>query len=249
VDSAAVSPKLRTALDSLRGRRTGPGFSLENAASLLDGAPEIQEELKHLTDSIDEEARSLGNRLLRQHSTLLQEIVAAGPVLLGDAPLDEEDDETDSEESTAGRSVEPHRDLRLELAAQLLIDALRRGAAATFIGRPAVAGRAGRVLALLGDRVPPDDQLASLGERIVARTDVRTVIRSPRAFVMGAPIVYSRFRREQLRAGRLFRSGATELVRQQKITGPEVDVLILLMLQNARALLQAKGWRASDALE
>ena len=160
----------------------------------------------------------------------------------------DDDEELDADDLNAVDSAPPNaRELRPEAAAQLLVDALRRRAGATFAGRSTVTGRAGRVLALLGDRLPPQDQLVALGERIVTRTAVRNVLRAPRAFVLGAPAAYARFRREELRAGALFLPDAGESLRSQKITAPEVDVLILVMLKNARTLLQANAWRMSAA--
>jgi hypothetical protein len=247
--STVVSPRLRSALNGLLGRRVVQGFTIETAAALLDSTPEVQEELRQLTESIVDDARTLGNRLVKQYPRLLEELVAAGPTLLGDEPQVDDDEELDADDLNAvdPAPVPNARELRPEAAAQLLVDALRRRAGATFAGRSTVTGRAGRVLALLGDRLPPQDQLVALGERIVTRTAVRNVLRAPRAFVLGAPAAYARFRREELRTGELFLADTGEFVRSQKITAPEVDVLILVMLKNARALLQANGWRMSAA--
>jgi hypothetical protein len=248
MESAVVSPRLRSALNRLLGRRLGQGFTIETAAALLDSAPEIQEELRHLTESIVDEARALGNRLVRRYQGLLEELVAAGPTLLGDDSQADDDEELEADDLSVTESTLPNApELRPEAAAQLLVDALRRRAAAAFAGRSTVAGRAGRVLGVLGDRLPPQDQLITLGERIVTRTAVRSVLRAPRAFVLGAPAAYARFRREELRAGRLFVPEAADFVRNQKFTAPEVDVLILVMLKNARTLLQANAWHMSAA--
>jgi hypothetical protein len=248
--SPAVSAKAKSRLLTVMGTRGESGIGLASAARLLDGVAELQEELKQITDGIDREALRLGNRLLRQHPTLLQELVASGQALLvDDGRVEDEDDDLDAEESTSGlgRGFGSSRALDPESAAQLLVAAVRRRAVAIFAGRTNVSGRAGRVLEILGDRLPSRVDLESLGERILARADLRTLVRSPRAFVMGAPAAYARFRRDELRAGRFFVEGAAESVREQRITGPEVDIVALVMLRNTRLLLQENGWRVNVA--
>lgn len=242
----AHSVKMKSLVGSLAPRAASEGFSLTDAAKLLDGAPDLQDELKQLNEQIEAESRRLGNRLIRAHPSLLQEIVAAGPSLLGEETPDEEEEDSDSEEPNVSdaRAVQP-KELKPDLAAQFLVDAVRRRASAVASGRTRVTGRAGRVLGIIGERLTVDNDLAALGRSILARADVRAILRAPRAFVMAAPTLYSRFRREELSAGRTFSPDAGDVFRQQKISGDEVDVLILLMLRNARRLLNANGWRSS----
>jgi hypothetical protein len=100
--------------------------------------------------------------------------------------------------------------------------------------------QSGRVLELIGDRLPADAPFAAIGANIATRAHLRTLVRSPRAFVLGIPGMYARFRREALREGRHYRrdDATSAFLAGSRIAPEEVDVLLLAMLRNARRLLQ-----------
>lgn len=224
------------------GPLQGGTFSLGNAARLLDGSPEIQEEIRKLTADIESQAQRFGNRLLHDYPTLLSEVADRITELLNE-DLDDEDEDDDSEDGASlEEATTSEAQARPDLAAQLLIDAIRRLAAERASGRPA-GGRARQIINLLGKRVPPEDGLLHLGKRILSRADLRTILRAPRLYVLGVRREFSRFRRENLREGQFFKLEAKEAVRQRKISGNEVDALILTILRNARELLRENGWR------
>jgi hypothetical protein len=156
----------------------------------------------------------------------------------------------DSDEPTPAAGSRPQTaEARQQIVAELFVAALRQKARALAVGRTRVGGRAGRVLAVVGSRLPPQDEMLVLGERIFDRAQVRLVIGSPRQFVMAAPAAYARFRSSALRDGRYFRAEAAESLRAGKISADEVDVLILTMLRNARRLLDAGRLNLSSPME
>lgn len=215
-------------------------FSVREIANLVEQTSELQPELKRLDDEIKAELRNLGNRLLRDHPKLLEELAEALPLFSRDDE-DEEDEEEGEEvedDATALQHKEPRsKGEQLRVAANKLLNALRRRAHTLALGGSAVSGQAGLVIELLGDRLPPHEALARLGARIRTRTHLRTLMRSPRQFVMGVPRAYARFRRQVLKEQHLFEPDASDAIKQRLISPGEVDVLILTMLRNTRRLL------------
>ncbi len=87
-------------------------------------------------------------------------------------------------------------------ALHVLMTALRSWARAAAEGRRSIGGQSGRVLELIGDRLPSNIPFAAIGNDIATRLRLRTIVRAPRTFVLGVPAMYARFRREALREGR-----------------------------------------------
>ena len=236
-DDASLS---RRVADVVGRSGTGGRPSIAQLVSVLERSSELQPDLKRIDSEIDDETRRLGRRTLRQHPDLLAEVAdRLQEPLIDDRDEDDDDDDVTSSAPTNRPKTE---ESRLQAAAELFVAALRRKARGVALGRARVAGRAGRVLEVVGDRLPPEDDLASLGAKIANRADARTVVQSPRRFVMAAPAAYARFRTRAIRDGQFFRTDVTDLVRQATISGDEVDVLILTMLRNARRLLEAGRW-------
>ena len=88
--------------------------------------------------------------------------------------------------------------------------------------------------------LPPDDRFAGIGADIATRAHLRTLVSAPRTLVLEVPGMYVRFRRQALRDGRHFQSddAATLFLNRSLISSDEVDVLLLVMLRNARRIIQ-----------
>jgi DNA polymerase III delta prime subunit len=233
--------RIRTA--AAVGRRRGEGsLTVREISSLLEEASQLQPELRRLEEEIMRESHRITNKLLFDHKGLLEELIEALPSIIADERRDEDEDDED-EEDDEETNLPQAQDIRSEAerrqsAAKILLTALRSLAGATARGRSTVSGRAGRVIKFLGDRLPPPEALAELGARIVTRTRIRTLMRGARLFVMDAPKVYARFRRQAVKDGRLFKPDADGSARRRRISPGETDVLILTMLRNARKLLE-----------
>jgi hypothetical protein len=165
---------------------------------------------------------------------LLEEIMLALPSLRAE--------ELDDEEEEAGEAGEPvaAAPATKVQALNVLMTSLRSWARAVAEGRGSIGGQSGRVLELIGDRLPADAPFAAIGSKIATRAYLSTLVRAPRTLVLGAPAMYARFRREALREGRHFGAGeaTSGFLLSSRITPDEVDVLLLVMLRNARRLLQ-----------
>lgn len=204
------------------------------------GQPEaLQAEIRRLNGQISTELNKAANLLLNRHRNLLDEIATALPSIRS-AEQEDEDEEEDDEAETgvapAAAKVE---------ALSVLMRTLRNRARGIAEGRRTPGGQSARVIELIGDRMPPDEQLAGIGADISTRSRLRALVQAPRTFVLGAPAMYARFRRESVRAARHFVSNeATNGILARNLISPdEVDALLLVMLRNARRVLQTSGAR------
>ena len=212
--------------------------TLEEALSVFGQSEALQVEIKRLNDQIATDLNGAANLLLNRRRGLIDEIAAALPsIKASEEEGDEEDDETPYPEAVGNARLE---------ALNALMRALRNWARAVAEGRKTVGRQTRRILDLVGDRILPDDQFGRIGANIATRLWLRALVQSPRTFVLGVPRLYARFRRQQVRGERHFISGetSTTVVARNLISRDEVDVLILVMLRNARRVLQAgDGYR------
>lgn len=222
----------------------GPGgkFSPSDIQQFLDGAEGWQTEIRILSDAISSELNKAVNLLLNVNRSLLDEIAGSLSMLRAE---DEEDVEDDSEEPA--QPVSPSGNPKRE-ALEAVMTTMRNWARAVAQGRRTIGGRSGRVIALIGNRMPPAETLAGLGEKIALRAQMRTFVQAPRMSVIGLSTLYARFRRQALREGRHFRSGddVAQFLNRNLISGDEIDALLLVMLRGARRLVTYADGRRID---
>jgi hypothetical protein len=227
----------RQVLSVQRTLGNGKEIAIEDVLRLLDQSEGLQDEVKRLSDEVRVELAKIANLLLNTNRKLLEEIMLALPLLRAEEVDDEEDEADETLEPVA---LSP-ANARVQ-ALNILMTALRGWARAVADGRRSIGGQSGRILELIGDRLPTgaDAPFAEIGSKIATRARLRTLVRAPRSFVLGTPGVYARFRREALREARHFKAGeaTSEFFTGGRITPDEVDVLLLVMLRNARRLLQ-----------
>ncbi|MGM4960912.1 ATP-binding domain-containing protein [Bradyrhizobium barranii] len=216
-------------------------FSSSDILHFLDGADGWQAEIRMLSDAISSELNKAVNLLLNVNRSLLDEIAGSLSALRGE---DEEDVDDDAEEQgQPASSSNPKRE-----ALELVMATMRNWARVAAEGRRSIGGRSGRVIALIGDRMPAAETLIGVGEKIALRARMRTFVQAPRISVMGLPALYARFRRQVAREGRHFRSGeeTVQFVNRNLISEDEVDALLLVMLRNARHLVTYVDGRRLD---
>jgi hypothetical protein len=232
---------IRLAHDVIGRFGTDEPASVSHLARILERGSQLQPVIKRLSDHVSEELQRITNRLLFKHKTLLSEIVAQLPIFQAAARGDDEDDDADDTgvpPPTALQTVERQQ----EAAIQLLMAALRLRARSAVRGQTRVGGRAGRLLAFLGDRVPADDEFVTIGDHIAALAQARAIVGAPRQFVMSVPAAYARFRSTAIRDDAFFQPEMAEAFREGKIAPDEVDIVILAMLRNARRLFEGANW-------
>lgn len=216
-------------------------------ARILDRADFVLPDLKRLDEEIDTETRRIGNTLVNWHKSLIDELVQSLSGWAQDGTNengDDRDDEPDDAEALQSTSASAARPTPA-IAAQVLMDALRVFARNAARGRASNRGRVGLVLTLLGERAPSRDQVSKLGALLLIRQRLRAVVNAPRTFVMSVPQLYNRFRRASAENAELYQPSVSHWVRTNRISGPELDVLILTMLRNARLLMQPDALRGN----
>ncbi|WP_439401428.1 ATP-binding domain-containing protein [Bradyrhizobium sp. DASA03068] len=208
-------------------------FSLGDVLRFLDGADGWQAEIRTLSEAISTGLGRTVNLLLNVNRSLLDEIAASLSTLRGE---DEEDvdDEVDEGAEPAGAAGNPRRE-----ALEVVMATMRSWARAVAEGRRSVGGRSGRVISLIGNRMPPAESLLDLGKQIALRARMRTFVQAPRTSVIGLPTLYARFRRQAARDGRHFRAGdeTAHFLDRNLISEDELDALLLVLLRNVRRLV------------
>jgi len=221
---------------------SGP-VTLKMLHDLGRDAQVFSSDLDLLSGQIDEQQRAFANRMLMPDPVRgLSEL--AGALLRDSAPdfsAEEEEQDEEEESESFGDEIPASSDgTRGEAAAgKVLLRAVRWLAVDALQGhrRPA-AGDVGSALRWLGDRAPSGEELVELGQRIQLLRRLRILSGAPRSLIFGVPSIYSRFRRRCAAEGRWFRN---ILPRYNKISPAEADVLILVMLRNARRALDELG--------
>jgi UvrD-like helicase C-terminal domain len=217
-------------------------FSSTDIMRFLDEADGWQAEIRTVSESISSELNKAVNLLLNVNRSLLDEMVGALSTLRG-----EEEEDTDEDAEETGQPVPSSGNPKRE-ALDMLMPAMRNWSRAVAEGRRTIGGRSGRVVALIGNRMPPAERFAALGDNIALRARMRTFVQAPRMSVMGLSAMYARFRRQAARDGRHFVSGdaTAQFLNRNLISADEVDALLLVMLRNARRLAKYADGRRID---
>jgi len=234
---------VRGALAKIEARFGNGPVTLNMLHEFGKDAQVFSSDLDMLSGQIDDQQRAFANRMLMPDpGPCLNELARVLPRdSATDSPAEEEEEDEEEEGESLGDEIPaPGEGARGEAAAaKLLIRAVRWLAVDALQGhrRPA-PGDVGTVLRWLGDRTPAAVDMVELGQRIELQRRLRVLSGAPRSLVFGVPSVYSRFRRRCAAVGRWFRN---IIPRYNKISPAEADILILVMLRNARRALNELG--------
>ena len=233
----AVSDDENVRKEVLNLQRTLDGsgeLTIQDVIRLFDKAEGLQSEVKRLNDLISGDLKKIVNQLLNTHRNLLDEIVAALPTIRAEEESEAEEDPDETPEIASAPT-----NARLE-PLNILMSALRNWARATAEGRHAISGQSGRVIEFIKDRLPPESQFADVGASIATRARLQVLVQGPRTFVLGVPAMYARFRRQAVKDGSHFvlTEATTSFFVRNKLSPDETDMLVLVMLRNARRIIQ-----------
>ena len=206
-------------------------FSFDDLLRFLDGTDGWQAEIKAISAVIATDLNKTVNLLLNKNKELISELARAAPTLRSAA-----DDEADEDADEMEQPVAPIGNSESECI-EMLMAAIRTWSRAVAEGRR-IGGRAGRVIALVGNRMPAPESVMTLGNNIALRTTMRTFVQAPRKSVMGLSEIYARFRRQAVKEGRHFITdkGVASYISRNLISDAEIDVVLLVMLRHARRL-------------
>ena len=223
-DAAAARAGARL-VPLLTGSAGRPVAAMSAIAPIFDDLRRIASDLG---DGIQAPLRQTLNQHLRRDPGLLDDLAKFIAAFAADIEDDPEDvDDGDDEEA----ATPPQGRKAAQLA---FIRALRAQAVAEARKRPIPrAGRNSRVLEWLRDRGVSLPDLKTIGDLVVVQRAARKITSSPNAFVRAVPTRYRAFRRERRGDGKWYAEG---VVTGRAITPLEVDVVLLAMLRNSRAV-------------
>jgi hypothetical protein len=223
---ARVGASLVSTID---GRdEAAPAVSLAAIDAL---AAKLVELARDLAAGIQTELRRAFSHELQNRPQLLEEL--SGFVESLEEPSDDSDD-LDGEDAEADDEAEAPQAGTREKAFAAYVGAMRANARALAAGRKLPAGgRNGRIVAWMGPRIPPSEELKRLGEEALTLSALRRFANPARAYVAQMPIRYRRYRR-RADAGVWYEHAA----HTRDMSPIEVDLVMLAMLRSANELVR-----------
>ncbi|MEH2565219.1 hypothetical protein V1289_004846 [Bradyrhizobium sp. AZCC 2289] len=222
---------------------TAGKLTFDDLLRLVDGADDLRGEVKRIDDRVTTETSDILNSVLKRNPEVFRETIDKLSQLKGEEDDGGEDDAED--DVLSGASSDPRAE-----ALELLMRAMRDRARAIVLDRR-LGGRSARVVELIGTRMPEPARLRRLGADIILRSRIRSLIQAPRSAVLGVPTIYSRYRRQASREGSPhFKPGAetSGFIARNQISGHETDILLFVMLRNARRIIRHARGSRNDAI-
>lgn len=205
--------------------------------ALFEGLERAEPSISPLLKSLKAQAdKSIGDQLaltFNRDRTFLYQLAEFLSSLQADEEDETEDDEFDDELAESGPAT-----TSAQKAAVVYRQTLRSLARARYQRRsiPPTA-RARKVADWLGEhRMPSREKLLEIGENIALQNAFRRFVQAHRRFVMDAPASYRAFRKSRAAEEKWYQGVPGN---QRRISDPELDGVILLMLRCARSLYQS----------
>ena len=197
----------------------------------------LRNRLSGLNSQIDTKCNLIANDLLSPRAQdRIRELAEhlKGLERIPDEEAFDEDEDDEAEDVTARDTKSEQQDELREraLAARSLLRYVQRLGRSIVEGRRKQSARDRVFQNWIGTRQILRPQLEALGRLIQLRRHLRTLEGAARVLVFGVPHVYARYRRRCLEQGKWFRTGFE--VKPRSLAPAEVDVLLLVMLRNAR---------------
>jgi DNA polymerase III delta prime subunit len=234
----AEDSSLVALVDTARRRVGASGTMFEALFDFTELHELLRDHVERLSAETSDIVKSAINARLVSDRTFLTRL-GTFVETVGAEGEDENDDDGEVEED---RPVGV-RDPRI-VAADVFGRAISARARALADGRTLGRGsRNARVMDWLGDSAPAEAVLRPLGARLVRLRRLRFLASTHRNLIDRVPAVYQRFRRAALRDALWYRADARTVVDRSRVAGAEVDIILLLMLRNARRLLLRQGGR------
>ena len=230
-------PVLAALVETMRGRTRSQTPRLDPLFDFVEFHESLRSQINQLSIDVDTVVHGVINRLLNRDRNFLAEL----GMFLENLSVEEEEEEEEDIEGVDEHI--PSRDSRL-IAAEAIRRALNAKAIALDEGRRiSNTSRNAEVLARLGSFVPEDDELRSLGRKLTRLRRLRFLTNTYRNLIDRIPVIYQRFRRAAIRDGQWYSPDSRDSANRYRVAGAEVDVMLLLMLRNARRFLLRQGGR------
>lgn len=210
----------------------------ENILALSRFSSDIDSIVKTYNDELREIIKGWLNSILRSERDFLNRLAGYLETIkdMGNEDLGEdEDEEDDIEDDTLVQASS----IQLGNAQKGYIAAMRALAKAKLSKRqPRLNTRAAKVITWLENRLPPDNELLQLGEKIAVVSRLRQLANPIKSYVAQVPVRYQAFRRLRMAEGKWYQNNedSVSALRRRALHGLEVDLIILVMLRHAGKL-------------
>ncbi|MBA6411766.1 ATP-binding domain-containing protein [Parahaliea sp. F7430] len=205
---------------------------IEIYRSLESEEDSLKQALKNSRAIADEMLKKERNRLYNKDNDVFHRLAQYLKTLQQDNEQDDEDvfDDDDQEETAA-----PTHNA-IQVAVKSYLSALKALARNKYLKRSMPKGsRSGLVVQFLGDAIPSIEVLVEIGRHISFQNGLRRFINSHKRYVTDIPTSYPRFRKDKAARADFYTS---DVISANQLAGIELDAIILLMLKNARQLLE-----------
>ncbi|HVZ17150.1 MAG TPA: hypothetical protein VG897_08545, partial [Terriglobales bacterium] len=199
--------------EALRNRLSGLNSQIEKKSNVLANGlltPGAQDRIRELTEALKDLDRFPNE----------------------DAFDEDEDDEAEDASARDSRSEQQDELKDRASAARSLLRYVQRLGRSIVEVRRLQSARDRVFQNWIGTRQIDRPQLEELGRLIQLRRYIRTLEGAARSLVFGVPRIYARYRRRCIEQGKWFLTGVE--VKATSLAPAEVDVLLLVMLRNAR---------------
>lgn len=204
---------------------------------LVEELYKLQEILNRRNKEVNERIENITNNIIASKPRVLEEVFEEMKSFKSDAEedlLDEVDEEGETESPTTEYTVLAKRQMKRTLAFHAQRLATDRKIPSKSIHN--------RVLGIIESFLPEPPELEKLGKRLIDRRAAGLMTRGYTNMLNRIPNFYNRFRQHLLKnEPRLFNEGTENDIKERKICGVEIDLLIFVMLKNARKIFDRHG--------
>lgn len=233
--------QLREILDQMQPPDSGEMPAFDDLFSYYEFHQQLREHTKRLAGACKDDFSALFNQFYRKNRTILADLeaflktIALEPEIL-DEDVEEEtgDDEEEYANLSEGRLI----------AVEAFRRAIYARATSTFEKRTiSRTSRNWKILDWFDRKYREELNLEALGERLAKLRRLRFLSTTHKNLIDLVPSVYQRFRRTRHQEHKWYCEDAILPISRGRINGSELDVMLYLMLNNARKYLSQSGFR------
>ncbi len=225
------------------------GLTVSIFRALVNEIGRVTELRSALKQSTDEMIKKWLNLQLANNREFLDELAE----ILGGMKISDEDDEDEEDEENEEDEAEISGYGKRTLAHKAYNRAIRsyaRSLARKRKIRP--ESTTGKLLEWLGERLPPEEDLQSVGNILVIQSHALRFVNPVRGFLNGVPRRYRVFRRLRNKEGLWYKS---DKLIARELDPLELDLILLAMLSSARSFfadkqiskrIKEKGWSSLE---
>lgn len=236
-----ISPRMHTRFSQIKAKLENAIFQDEDdkTFSLIEGLSMLRDAFNSKRKELDDQIEQIINGIIGSKSGILDEIykyIQSYKIdeFPEDTDVDEDDDVADDSEehieTTEYNIISKHQIKRtLNFYAEKIASNRRMPKESIHSG----------VLNIISSFLPTNENLSELGKQIIDRKATNTLTRGYSNLINRIPFYYQRFRIQELGSkSSFFNSKYEKEIRNRKICTLEIDLIIFVILRNARKIFE-----------